>query len=121
MRIDDRKVNGRVLLDALDPVDGFNIFINQDGAKWSLGDSTVEPAVVATNIKRVLADSKAPFVRFYIMIADTDCRMVLSQPNYILEDDETTITIDIKAVVADKSLSIALDTGVITFTSNTIT
>ena len=27
MRIDDRKVNGRVLLDALDPVDGFNIIV----------------------------------------------------------------------------------------------
>lgn len=41
MRIDDRKVNGRVLLDARDPVDGFKIFINQDDAKWFLGDSTV--------------------------------------------------------------------------------
>lgn len=39
MRIDDRKVNGHVLLDALDPVDGFKIFINQDGASWSLGNS----------------------------------------------------------------------------------
>lgn len=27
MRIDERKVNGRVLLDALDPVDGFNILV----------------------------------------------------------------------------------------------
>lgn len=31
MRIDDRKVNGRVLLDALDPVDGFNILVASTG------------------------------------------------------------------------------------------
>lgn len=31
MRIDDRKVNGRVLLDALDPVDGFNILVESTG------------------------------------------------------------------------------------------
>lgn len=34
MRIDDRKVNGRVLLDAVDPVDGFNITIESTGATW---------------------------------------------------------------------------------------
>lgn len=27
MRIDNRKVNGRVSIDALDPVDGFNILV----------------------------------------------------------------------------------------------
>nr|DAE19164.1 MAG TPA: hypothetical protein [Siphoviridae sp. ctCUc43] len=120
MRIDDRKVNGCVSLDAVDPVDGFKIFINQDGAKWSLGDSTVDPAVVATHIKRVLADSRVPFVRFYVTIADTDTRTVLCQPNYTLDDAEKSIEIDIKALVSDKILSIALDTGVITFASNTI-
>lgn len=35
MRIDDRKVNGRVLLDDLDPVDGFNILINSTNIIWS--------------------------------------------------------------------------------------
>lgn len=97
------------------------IFINEDGASWSLGDSAVDPAVVATRIKRVLADSKVPFVRFYITIAGADERIVLSQPNYTLDNAETTITIDIKALVSDKTLTIALDTGVITFASNTIT
>lgn len=81
----------------------------------------VDPAVVATRIKRVLADSRVPFVRFYVTIADTDTRMVLCQPNYTLDDAETTITIDIKTVVSGKTLTIALDTGVITFASNTIT
>lgn len=33
MRIDDRKVNGRVLLDALDPVDGFNILVESTAAR----------------------------------------------------------------------------------------
>lgn len=121
MRIDDRKVNGRVSLDAVDPVDGFKIFINSDGATWSLGDSTVKPAVVAASIKRVLADSKVPFVRFYITIADASKRLILLQPSYELDDSETTITIDISAIVPDKKLTIALDTGVITVTSNTIT
>lgn len=34
MRINDRKVNGRVLIDALDLVDGFNITIDGAGAHW---------------------------------------------------------------------------------------
>jgi hypothetical protein len=71
------------------PSTASKFFINQDGAS-------------ATRIKRVLADSKAPFVRFYIMIADTDSRMVLSPPNYTIDDAETTIAIDIKALVSDK-------------------
>lgn len=52
MRIDERKVNGRVLLDALDPIDGFKIFVHDDGVKWSLGDSTVAPTTVAAHIKK---------------------------------------------------------------------
>lgn len=34
MRIDDRKVNGRIMLDALDSVDGFNILVESTGATW---------------------------------------------------------------------------------------
>lgn len=44
MRINDRKVNGRVLLDALDPIDGFNILVESTGATWQWLGSPLDPA-----------------------------------------------------------------------------
>lgn len=50
MRIDDRKVNGRVLLDALDPVDGFNILVESTGATWQWRGSPLDPEVAAIRL-----------------------------------------------------------------------
>lgn len=52
---------------------------------------------------------------------DSKSYRVLSLPVYTVDLTDKTITIDITALVADKKLIIALDTGVITVQSNTIT
>lgn len=84
-------------------------------------NANVAPTTVAAHIKKALNDPKVPFLRFYITIADNSTIVVLPQPKYEFDDAYTTVTIDISTVVTDKKLTIALDTGVITLASNTIT
>lgn len=120
MRIDDRKVNGRVLLDALDPVDGFNILVESTGATWQWRGSPLDPEVAAIRLDAMLEDTVPLGVRFCITAAEGQSYKVLSLPVYTVNKTAKTITIDITALVADKKLTIALDTGVITVASNII-
>ena len=113
MRIDDRKVNGHVLVDTIDSIDGFQILVINGGAKWVRGGSLLNPAVVAALLNQVLTDSAVPFVRFYIAAAG-DTKAVLLYPAYTYDATAKTIEIDIGAIATGKQLSIALDTGVIT-------
>lgn len=123
MRIDDRKVNGRVSLDALDPVDGLNILVESTGATWQWRGSRLDPEVAAIRLAAVLEDViRIPLaLRFCIVVGEGNSFKVLSQPVYTVNGDARTITIDIKDLGADKKLTIAVDTGVITVDTNTIT
>lgn len=121
MRIDNRKVNGRVSIDALDPVDGFNILVESTGATWQWLGQPLDREVAALRLDAMLGDTVPLGVRFCIMAADAQSYKVLSLPVYTVNKTAKTITIDITALVADKKLTIALDTGVITVESNTIT
>lgn len=121
MRIDDRKVNGRIMLDALDSVDGFNILVESTGATWQWRGSPLDPAVAAIRLDAMLGDAIPLALRFCIFARDNQRYKVLSLPVYTVDKTAKTITIDITALVADKKLTIALDTGVITVASNTIT
>ena len=122
MRIDDRKVNGRVLLDALDPVDGFNILVTSTGATWQWLGSTLDPGAAAKRLTAMLEADAVPLgVRFCIIAADGTSYKVLSLPVYTVDKTAKTVTIDLTALIVDKKLTIALDTGVITVESTTIT
>lgn len=121
MRIDNRKVNGRVLLDDLDPVDGFNILINGDNIIWEFRGSPLDPGVAAKRLTATLEDGAVPLgVRFCIVAIDGPSYRVLSLPMYTVNKTANTVTIDITAFVANKQLKIALDTGDITVESITI-
>lgn len=121
MRIDDCKVNGRVSIDALDPVDGFNILVESTGAHWQWLGHPLDPEVAALRLDAMLGDTVPLGVRFCITVAEGQIYKVLSLPVYTVNKTAKTVTIDIKALVADKQLTIALDTGVITVESTTIT
>lgn len=122
MRIDDRKVNGRVLLDALEPVDGFNILVESTGATWQWLGLPLDPGVAAKRLNAMLDADAVPLgVRFCITASDSQSYKVLSLPVYTVNKTAKTVTIDITALVADKKLTIALDTGVIKVESTTIT
>lgn len=109
------KVNGRVLLDALDPVDGFNILVTSTGATWRWRYSTLDPGVAAKRLTAMLEEGAVPLgVRFCIVAIEGPGYKVLSLPVYTVNNIANTVTIDITAIVADKKLIIALDTGLIT-------
>ena len=82
MRIDDRKVNGRVLLDALDPVDSFNILVESTGATWQWRGSPLDPEVAAIRLDAMLEDTVPLGVRFCITAAEGQIYTVLSLPVY---------------------------------------
>ena len=120
MRINDRKVNGRVVLDDLDPVDGFNILINGANVIWEFLGSPLDPGVAAKRLTATLEDGAIPLgVRFCIVAVDGPSYKVLSLPMYTVNKIANTVTIDITALAANKKLTIALDTGDITVESTT--
>lgn len=120
MRIDDRKVNGRVMIDALDPVDGFNITVVGDHAEWKRLGYALDPGAAVKRLNDMLDPDGIPLgVRFCITAIGNQSYKVLSLPVYTLNVTAKTITIDISALIADKKLTIALDTGVITVASTT--
>lgn len=114
------KVNGRVSIDALDPVDGFNILVESTGATWQLLGHPLDPEVAALRLDAMLGDTVPLGVRFCITAAEGQIYRVLSLPVYTVNKTAKTVTIDITALVANKNLTIALDTGVITVESKTI-
>lgn len=121
MRIDDRNVNGRVFLDDLDPVDGFNILINDANIIWEFRGSPLDPGVAVKRLTAMLEDGAVPLgVRFCIVAINGPGYKVLSLPMYTVNKTANTVTIDITALVANKNLKIALDTGDITVESTTI-
>lgn len=119
MRIDDRKVNGRVLLDAVDPIDGFNITVTGSHAEWKWLGYSLDPGVAVKRLNEMLDADEIPLgVRFCITAIGNQSYKVLSLPVYTLDVTAKTITIDISALIPDKKLSIPLDTGIITVASN---
>lgn len=51
MRIDDRKVKGRIMIDASDVVNGFTIVIVEDKPMWAAdatGKSLLDPSVAVS-------------------------------------------------------------------------
>lgn len=110
MRIDNRKVNGRITFDVLDVVNGFTIVIAEDGPLWvadATGKSLLDPRVAVSQLNSIL-DAGIMAIRFTIIIANKPVYKVITSPNYTINDG---ITIDISAVVSGKGLKINLTTG----------
>ena len=120
MRIDDRKVNGRIMVDASDVVNGFTIVIIEDEPVWvtdSTGKSLLDPSVAASDLNSLLDARIAP-IRFTIIIANRPVYKVITSPNYTISD---VITIDISPFVPGKELKIYLETGQLAVVSITNT
>ena len=109
MRIDDRKVNGRITIDAIDVVNGFTIAMIEDELVWvtdASGVNRLDPGVAVSQLNSVLDAVMA--IRFTIIIANRQVYKVITSPNYTIDDG---ITIDISTVVSGKELKIDLETG----------
>lgn len=110
MRIDNRKVNGRIMVDASDVVNGFTIVIIEDEPVWvtdATGVSLLDPSVAVSYLNSLL-DARIMAIRFTIIIANRPVYKVITSPNYTID---TGITIDISPFVSGKELKIDLETG----------
>lgn len=119
MRIDNRKVNGRIMVDASDVVNGFTIVIKEDGPLWvadATGKSLLDPRVAVSQLNSIL-DAGIVAIRFTIIISAKPVYRVITSPNYTINNG---ITIDISAVVPGKELKIDLTTGQLSIDATTI-
>ncbi len=110
MKIGNRKVNGRIMIDASDVVNGFTIVIVDDEVMW-VTNSTVmgplDPRVAVSHLNSLI-DARILAIRFTIAIKNGAVYKVITSPNYTFDGG---ITIDISALVPGKELKINLLTG----------
>lgn len=118
MRIDDRKVNGRISIDATDIVEGFNIAILENDPKWVVWDQDtrniipIDPGIVVPRLISTIQRSRLTPLRFYLSMPSGEETRILSLSSYA--ETATDITLDIGALIPDKKLTISRTTGVIT-------
>lgn len=119
MRIDDRKVNGRVTIDPGDTVDSLTILLADEGPKWVTGfNPNASPiyasdSAVASVLKSALVTAQP--LRFCVLnLALPGGGHVHPARAYAVTLDRTAITIDIDDILVGKVLRIAVATGAVT-------
>ena len=119
MRINDRKVNGSIMIDNTDIVDAFNINIAQGVPEWAVWNRAtkileqIDPGIVVHDLHRAFLRSPLTMLRFNISAVIDAKTVYFSPPTYAL-NPSNEIEIDIGELMPDKKLTISLDTGDIT-------
>nr|DAE19165.1 MAG TPA: hypothetical protein [Siphoviridae sp. ctCUc43] len=120
MKIDNRKVNGRIMLDREDRLDTLYwiIYINGTAASWLGGiDAEGEQVTIPSHIagSAIKASLQAYIPVFFMMAAHySNGHRVLISPSYNISADTTKLVIDISEIMEGYYLEIALPTGNIT-------
>lgn len=117
MRYDERKANGFAEVEATDSVNDFKIAIAGDTAKWIYGFDGETPLTLADS--EVLAElqyaiPRVDHLRFTVYSIGTGTTGVFVPVLY--NETADTITIDIDAALAGKTLTITLSTGAVALT-----
>ena len=114
MRIDDRRVNGQIMVDASDVVNGFTIVMKENEIRWVTDvsiSSFLDPSVAVSQLLSLL-EAEIAVIRFTIFIIDGSYYKVITSPSYTLDNvGNDGITIDLSPFVSDKKLKIDLETG----------
>ena len=132
MRIDDRKVNGRIMIEATDAVQCFAIGVDR-GFDEDSKPITRNSAAVAAQLKILLGDHAGPPVRFSVvesngasvtvftpvlynvsLLGTSGNVKVLPMPAYTFDPGITKLSIDIGELITGVILEIALPSGTIT-------
>lgn len=119
MRIDDRKVNGSIMIDNTDIIAGFNIMINRNVPEWVFWNHAtniaeqIDPGIVVHDLHRAFQRSPLSMLRFNISAVIDAKTVYFSPPTYAL-NSTNEIEINIGELMPDKKLTISLDTGDIT-------
>lgn len=119
MRIDDRKVNGRIQIEQEDTIRTWMIVVVGQSANWFAGIDETErlfllPAgVVGAHIKTTLTALDP--VQFTIVSFGTSGNVkILPMPAYTVNHGITELSIDIGELIAGVILDITLPSGLIT-------
>lgn len=122
MRIDNRKVNGRVTIDPDDVVDVFTILLVGGEAKWIASINPDAPliyfsdAAVADKLKAALSTMQA--LRFSVIHVTLPGGSVYPERAYTVALDRASITIDVDDIMTGKKLKITVLTGAIELVDN---
>ena len=119
MRIDDRKVNGSIMIDNTDIVDAFNIRIVGSVPEWVFwnhatnGPEQIDSGIVVNDLNRALRRSPLTMLRFNISKVDGDMTTYFSPSSYTLSSDNLLV-FSIKELIPDKDvMQISLNEGFI--------
>ena len=120
MRIDDRKVNGSIMIDNTDIVDAFNIRIVGGVPEWVFwnhatnGPEQIDPDIVVHDLNRALRRSPLTMLRFNVSEVNEDITTYFSPSTYTLSTDNL-LTFDIKELIPNKEvMQISLTEGFVT-------
>lgn len=128
MRIDGRKVNGRITNEPGDIVYGLQILMESNGPMWISGFNTnnaaitISNATVASYLKTALKTAPATpqSLNFIVMRFNVLGGIIAVYPErpYSVSKDRSTIFIDVNDIVVGKKLKITVLTGAIELVSN---
>lgn len=119
MKIDNRAVNGRILIEPEDTIRTWMIAVEEQSAAWIAGvDETKRPVllpagVAGAHIKTAMTAFNP--VQFTIMLLGTSGNVkILPMPAYTVYHGITKLSIDIGELIAGVILDIDLPSGLIT-------
>lgn len=119
MKIDNRAVNGRILIEPEDTIRTWMIAVDEQSANWFAGiDETKRPVLLPAGVAGAhIKTAMTAFdpVQFTIMLLGTSGNVkILPMPAYTVDHGITKLSIDIGELIAGVILDIDLPSGLIT-------
>lgn len=111
MRIDNRKVNGRITFEREDTIQTLAIVVGPEGGMWVAGlDEVGEFIKLPNSVAGAAITAKINMLDpvLITVINPSGARKVLPFPAYILNTEATMLYIDIGEIMTGKILEIAL-------------
>lgn len=121
MRIDNRKVNGRITIDREDTIETWYVMVTISGGVWfSEIDKKGEPIPIPDSVAGVsiFTSIRAFKPVFLTIVTNFDELKLLPMPAFSLDSEGTKLSIDIGELITGKTLEIALPSGTITVKSS---
>lgn len=121
MKIDDRKVNGRITIDREDIICTWTVLVSPMGGVWvSEIDKKRQPVLIPDSVAGAFIDTaiKAFKPVFFTIMSEADGSKILPMPAFSLNVERTRLSIDIGEVITGKTLEIALPSVTITVKSS---
>ena len=115
MRIDDRKVNGRIMLEPTDVINPWTIGVTGLFALWLAGvDEKYKPITIPNSVAgayiKTAVDAFTP-VHFVVAANTATEQKILPMPVYTVDKEHTKLSIDIGEIMPGGMLEIALPSG----------